>query len=80
VLGADKKFWAITGMVGLFSEVHDYPDRKIIEANVEGRALFSGYLKRISATGTISSTPVRSWNFLAFRQASVASAVVDFGR
>jgi hypothetical protein len=51
VLGADKKFWAITGMVGLFSEFHDYPDRKIIEANVEGRAFFSGILETYQRNG-----------------------------
>jgi hypothetical protein len=50
-LEADKKFWAITGMVGQFSEVHNYPDRQIIEANVEGRAFFSGILETYQRNG-----------------------------
>lgn len=50
-LGADKKYWAVTGMVGQFSEVQNYPDRKIIEANVVGRAFFGGILETYQRNG-----------------------------
>lgn len=38
---ATKGFWAVTGMVGQFSEVQSRPEARIIEANVQARAFFS---------------------------------------
>ena len=36
-----KGFWAISGMVGKFSEVQPSPNAKIIEANIHARTFFS---------------------------------------
>jgi hypothetical protein len=37
----EKGLWAVTGMVGQFSEVQRRPEARTIEANVKGRAFFS---------------------------------------
>ena len=37
----ENGLWAVTGMVGEFSEIQTHPEKRTIESNVHGRAFFS---------------------------------------